>query len=112
MVDETTISEVAGCLGDACPPGSRVVLFGSYARGEAGQHSDLDFLVIEPEVEHAAAEAVRLRRALGDLVVSADIIVVSEPTSGAMCAEALSMPRSPKAASWLLDGQPTRPPAG
>jgi hypothetical protein len=59
-----------------------VILFGSYARGEAGRHSDLDFLVIEPSVEHPAYESVRLRRALGDLVVAADIIVVSQQRVG------------------------------
>lgn len=82
MVDQTTISEAARRLIDASPPRTRVVLFGSHARGTAGKHSDLDFLVIEPEVEHPGAESVRLRRALGDLVVSADIIVVSEQRVG------------------------------
>jgi hypothetical protein len=38
--------------------------------------------VIEPEVEHPGFESVRLRRALGELVVSADIIVVSERRAG------------------------------
>jgi|SRR5215831_6525694 len=82
MVDEATINEAARRLIDESPPGTRVVLFGSHARDEAGKHSDLDFLVIEPEVEHPWVESVRLRRALGDLVVSADIIVVSERRAG------------------------------
>jgi hypothetical protein len=37
---------------------------------------------IEPEVEHPGVESVRLRRALGELVVSADIIVVNERRAG------------------------------
>jgi hypothetical protein len=37
-----------------------------------------DFLVIEPEVENAARESVRLRRTLDGMLVAADIIVVSE----------------------------------
>jgi predicted nucleotidyltransferase len=82
MVDEATISEAGRRLGGASPPGTRVILFGSHARGEAGKHSDLDLLVIEPEVEHPGVESVRLRRALGELVVSADIIVVSERRVG------------------------------
>ncbi len=53
VIDETTIDEAARRIADACPPGTRVFLFGSHARGEAGKHSDLDFLVIEPEVENA-----------------------------------------------------------
>ncbi len=78
MIDEATISEAGRRLVGASPPGTRVILFGSHARGDAGRHSDLDFLVIEPEVEHPGVESVRLRRALGELVVSADVIVVSE----------------------------------
>ncbi len=41
----------------------RIILFGSHARGEAGEDSDLDFLVIESHVEDRAKEMVRLRRA-------------------------------------------------
>ncbi len=55
-----------------------MILFGSAARGELTRDSDLDFLVIEPEVENSALESVRLRRALGDLVLAADVIVASE----------------------------------
>ena len=81
-IDEATISEAGRRLVGASPAGTRVILFGSYARGEASRHSDLDFLVIEPSVEHPASESVRLRRALGDLVVAADIIVVSQQRVG------------------------------
>ena len=35
-------------------------------------------LVIEPDVENPALESVRLRRALGDPVLAADVIVASE----------------------------------
>jgi uncharacterized protein len=77
MFDDATIAEAGRRLAEAAP-GSHVVLFGSHARGEAGPRSDLDFLVIEPEVEHPAAESVRLGRALRGLGVAADVIVVSE----------------------------------
>ena len=78
VIDATTIEEAGRRLSEAAPPRTRVILFGSHARGEAGPHSDLDFLVIEPEVENPAVESVRLRRALGDLVLAADVIVASE----------------------------------
>ena len=52
------------------------VLLGSHARQAADGGSDYDVLVIEPEVEDAAHEAVRLRRELGDLRVPIDVIVV------------------------------------
>jgi predicted nucleotidyltransferase len=78
MLDDAVIEEAGRRILKAAPPGSRVILFGSYARGEAGEHSDLDFLVIEPEVEDWGKESVRLRRTLNGLKVSADVIVRSE----------------------------------
>ncbi len=78
VFDDTVIAEAGRRLLDAAPAGTRVVLFGSHARGEAGRHSDLDFLVIEPSVDDTIGESVRLRRALRGLLVAADIIVVSE----------------------------------
>ncbi len=62
-----------------------MILFGSHARGEAGEHSDLDFLVIEPSVEGWGRESVRLRRTLRGLNVFADIIVVSEESVREWC---------------------------
>jgi predicted nucleotidyltransferase len=55
-----------------------VILFGSYARGEAGPDSDVDLLVIEPRVEDRFAEIVRLQRLLAPLRLPADVVVVSE----------------------------------
>jgi uncharacterized protein len=78
VFDETLIEEAGRRLSQAAPPCTRVILFGSHARGDAGVHSDLDFLVIEPEVENAALESVRLRRELGDMLVPMDIIVTSQ----------------------------------
>jgi predicted nucleotidyltransferase len=77
MIDETTIAEAGRRLSEAAPS-ARVILFGSHARGEADPGSDLDLLVIEPEVHNSAEESVRLRRTLRGLRVPADVIVVDE----------------------------------
>ncbi len=77
VIDEAAIMEAGRRLLAAAPAGSRVILFGSHARGAANEHSDLDFLVIEPSVENWALESVRLHRTL-QRGVYADIIVVSE----------------------------------
>jgi uncharacterized protein len=77
MFDEAVIAEAGRRLLAAAPPQTRVILFGSHARDEAGRDSDLDFLVIEPEVEDWGRESVRLHRTLNGLGVWADIIVVS-----------------------------------
>lgn len=76
MIDETLIAE-AGRRLSAAAPDSQVILFGSQASGRAGPKSDLDFLVIEPEVVNEAEESVRLHRTLRDLCVPVDVIVVS-----------------------------------
>jgi predicted nucleotidyltransferase len=74
MPDENLIEEAGRRLSEAAPD-ARVILFGSRARGEGGPGSDLDLLVIEPEVKHRNAEFVRLRRALGEVGVPVDLIL-------------------------------------
>lgn len=76
VVDETLIAEAGRRLAAAAPD-AQVILFGSHARGEARPHSDVDFLVVEPEVANEAEESVRLHRTLRDLRLPADVIVVS-----------------------------------
>jgi predicted nucleotidyltransferase len=75
MVDESTIKEAGRRLADAAGKDARVILFGSHARGTAHPGSDLDLLVIEPEIESRNAEYVRLRNALGELGVPVDLIL-------------------------------------
>jgi len=69
------IDEAAHRLATASPD-AEIILFGSYARGDADEHSDLDFLVIVPQVDNGAEESVRLRRELRGIPVPFDIIVV------------------------------------
>jgi predicted nucleotidyltransferase len=57
---------------------TRVIVFGSQARGDPGRDSDLDLVVIEKEVADRYAEMVRLHRALSGLILPVDILVVSE----------------------------------
>jgi predicted nucleotidyltransferase len=52
----------------------RIILFGSYARGEEGPDSDIDLLVVVPRVEDKRKTTVDMRRALRDLPVAKNVI--------------------------------------
>jgi len=77
LIDSATLADAVRNLAEAAPQAEQIVLFGSHANGTADEGSDLDFLVIEPEVENRAREMVRLRRVLRALRVPVDILVYS-----------------------------------
>ncbi len=52
----------------------RIVLFGSQARQDARPGSDIDLLVVLPEVGDKRRTLVAMLRALGDLPVPVDVI--------------------------------------
>jgi predicted nucleotidyltransferase len=76
-ISRESIDRAAQTLLRHAPPGSEVILFGSYARGTPGPRSDVDFLVVEPAPIDRHAEMIRLRNALGDLGVPVDALVTS-----------------------------------
>lgn len=71
------IEQAARILAATAGSPVRVILFGSHARGDAHDRSDLDFLVIEPEVSDRHAEMVRLRTALHNMRRPIDVLVYS-----------------------------------
>jgi predicted nucleotidyltransferase len=75
---EEMIERAGRALIDAASVPAKVILFGSHARGDATEGSDLDFLVIERKVEDRLAEAVKLRRALRGFGAPVDVIVMDE----------------------------------
>jgi predicted nucleotidyltransferase len=57
----------------------KIILFGSYVRGQTHRDSDLDVLVVTgDEVENPRAESVRLRDSVEDIDMPMDILVVPE----------------------------------
>ena len=77
LISPETIDGAASLLLNAAPPGSEVILFGSYARGEADAGSDVDFMVVEPRVLTARSESIRLREAARSSRIPMDVLVVS-----------------------------------
>jgi len=70
------IARAVALLREAAPS-STIILFGSHARGDARPDSDVDFLVVEPEVGSRHAEMVRLRDVLRPLRIPVDVLVAS-----------------------------------
>ena len=79
MIDEATI-EKAVCLLQQAAPGATIIVFGSCARGQSTEDSDLDVMVVEPTVTSRHEEMVRLRKVLRPLGIPADVLVASKDT--------------------------------
>jgi predicted nucleotidyltransferase len=77
MISSEQIQQAAERLVAEANP-SKVILFGSYARGDATEDSDLDLMVIEQEVLNAGDEMIRLHRAVGDVGIGVDVLVYSD----------------------------------
>jgi predicted nucleotidyltransferase len=57
---------------------TRIVLFGSAARGAMGPHSDIDLLVVMPDGVHRRRMAQEIYGVLAGLGVAKDVVVVTE----------------------------------
>lgn len=84
MTHEEMLEKAVRLLVEAAAP-RRIILFGSYARGDAGEGSDLDFVVVEERVTSRRAEIVRLLKVLEPHGIPADVFVASEEFYEAWC---------------------------
>ncbi len=75
-VDRDVLRRMTAALAEAAQP-RRIILFGSRARGEAAQNSDVDLLVVVdgPLGESRLDLVARLRRALAPFRVAKDVLV-------------------------------------
>ena len=55
----------------------QIIAFGSFARGDEHPGSDLDLLVVLPEVENRQEAAIAMRNELRTLTVPKDIVVAT-----------------------------------
>jgi predicted nucleotidyltransferase len=81
---------------------SRVILFGSWARGEAKWDSDLDMAVFLPDTAESKLFEIRraLRRKLDDVPMSIDLVMATEGFANRFRNEVNSIYRT-----ILLDGR-------
>ena len=79
-VDEDCLQQMTRAIVDEVDP-ERVILFGSRARGDAREDSDVDLIVIEAEPfgesRSQFSEITRVREAVKGFMVSKDILVFS-----------------------------------
>jgi predicted nucleotidyltransferase len=72
-----TVSQLTRLLVDAAQS-KRIILFGSHARGDATEDSDIDVMVVEEALTDRLTEMVRLNRLLRAVNPPVDLLVVSE----------------------------------
>lgn len=77
MLDERTLQQIVARIVAAAQP-SRVILFGSHARGDATPDSDIDLMVIKPRLHDRGEEMLRLYAAVGATETGVDVLLYSE----------------------------------
>ena len=77
LTEQQLLDAAARIVAKASQP-AKVILFGSYALGEADEASDVDLLVIERDLNDKAVEYLRLREAVGRLGVGVDLLLCTE----------------------------------
>ena len=77
MTLEATLPTMVDRIVQRCNP-SLIVLFGFHARGTTHEVSDVDLLVVMENGTDRRRIAVEVRRLLGDLAVSKDIVVATQ----------------------------------
>ena len=76
-IDRTTIQAIAQLIVERFNP-EQVILFGSHARGEVGEHSDVDLLVVLRNDAGWSQRGNPIRRAIAEhFVLPVDVIIRS-----------------------------------
>ena len=79
MLQPEQLKQAAQRLASAASRPATVIVFGSYARGDATESSDLDLVVVQPELVDKAGEYLRLKAAVGRIGVGVDLLLFARP---------------------------------
>ena len=74
-IDEQTIGEIVRRILVARP--DKIILFGSAATGQMTRDSDIDLLIVEPDVSDQRREYSRIREALRHMGFPFDLLFIS-----------------------------------
>jgi len=75
-IDESLAQEIVRRVLSVAKP-DKIILFGSAAKGQMTRDSDIDLLVVEPDLGDRRQEYVRIRRELRGMGYPFDIILIS-----------------------------------
>ena len=78
MLTNQAIQQAADKIVAAANSPLKVILFGSYARGEADSGSDLDLIVVEREIPDPVDEYLKVHGAASGLGVGVDLLLMTE----------------------------------
>ena len=78
MHSQQSIELIAQRVAAASSSPSKVILIGSYARGDATENSDIDLLVLQKEFSDKAAEYQRLIAEIHAVSFNVDLILMRE----------------------------------
>jgi len=73
-LDQSLLDEIVRRIVKVAKP-DRIILFGSHARGDARENSDIDLLVVMREVTSPRDMVMRIRDAIVPLGISSDVLV-------------------------------------
>ena len=73
-IDENLLKDIIERILKVAQP-EKIILFGSYARGEATEESDIDILIIQPSDLPRYKRSAPVRMALKGLFPSKDIVI-------------------------------------
>jgi uncharacterized protein len=78
MLNQDSIQQIVDNVAKAASAPSKVILIGSYARGQATEHSDLDLIVLQKQFSNKAAEYRKLISQVHKISSNVDLILMRE----------------------------------
>ena len=75
-IDEQTVQEIVRRILSVARP-DKIIMFGSAATDQMTPGSDIDLLIVKPDVRDQRREYVRIRKALWDIDYPFDILFIA-----------------------------------